>query len=151
MYGRRKRDCTESWLGRKRIPCRNGESNMRQRRAGPTLYQLSYIPTQFWWDCIFRAIFELLNFRPFWFLKSFDFIFLYCILPRYNLYGWLGVKHQATERAGRLHLGQRIHCHRRINLPVNKSKTDSTYSLQLTDCYCPEILQWLLIKMRPLL
>ena len=29
--------------GRK-IPCRTGESNLRQRRAGPTLYQLSYIP-----------------------------------------------------------------------------------------------------------
>ena len=30
--------------GRK-IPCRTGESNLRRRRAGPTLYQLSYIPT----------------------------------------------------------------------------------------------------------
>ena len=30
--------------GRK-IPCRTGESNLRQRRAGPTLYQMSYIPT----------------------------------------------------------------------------------------------------------
>ena len=30
--------------GRK-IPCRNGESNLRQRRAGPKLNQLSYIPT----------------------------------------------------------------------------------------------------------
>ena len=30
--------------GRK-IPCRTGESNQRRRRAGPTLYQLSYIPT----------------------------------------------------------------------------------------------------------
>ena len=29
--------------GRK-IPCCTGESNLRQRRAGPTLYQLSYIP-----------------------------------------------------------------------------------------------------------
>ena len=27
------------------IPCRTGESNPSQRRAGPTLYQLSYIPT----------------------------------------------------------------------------------------------------------
>ena len=27
-----------------KIPCRTGESNLRQRRAGPTLYQLSYIP-----------------------------------------------------------------------------------------------------------
>ena len=30
--------------GRK-IPCRTGESNLRKRRAGPTRYQLSYIPT----------------------------------------------------------------------------------------------------------
>ena len=30
--------------GRK-IPCRTGESNLRQRCAGPMLYQLSYIPT----------------------------------------------------------------------------------------------------------
>ena len=30
--------------GRK-IPCRTEESNLPQRRAGPTLYQLSYIPT----------------------------------------------------------------------------------------------------------
>ena len=30
--------------GRK-IPCRTGESNLRQQRAGSTLYQLSYIPT----------------------------------------------------------------------------------------------------------
>ena len=27
------------------IACRTGESNLRQRRAGPTLYQLSYIPS----------------------------------------------------------------------------------------------------------
>ena len=32
--------------GRK-IPCRTGESNLRRRRAGPMLYQLSYIPTPF--------------------------------------------------------------------------------------------------------
>ena len=31
--------------GRK-IPLRTGDSNLRQRRAGPTLYQLSYIPAQ---------------------------------------------------------------------------------------------------------
>ena len=30
--------------GRK-IPCRTGESNLRQQRASPILYQLSYIPT----------------------------------------------------------------------------------------------------------
>ena len=28
----------------KKIPCRTGESNLRRRRAGSTLYQLSYIP-----------------------------------------------------------------------------------------------------------
>ena len=28
----------------RKIPCRTGESNLPQRRAGPTLYQLSYIP-----------------------------------------------------------------------------------------------------------
>ena len=31
-----------------KIPCRTGEMNLRQRRAGPTLYQLSYIPAPFW-------------------------------------------------------------------------------------------------------
>ena len=31
-------------FGRK-IPCPTGESNLPQRRAGPTLYQLSCIPT----------------------------------------------------------------------------------------------------------
>ena len=31
--------------GRK-IPCRTEESSLPRRRAGPTLYQLSYIPTQ---------------------------------------------------------------------------------------------------------
>ena len=31
--------------GRK-IPCRTGESNLPERRAGPTLYQLSYIPNE---------------------------------------------------------------------------------------------------------
>ena len=30
--------------GRK-IPCRTGEPNLRRWRAGPMLYQLSYIPT----------------------------------------------------------------------------------------------------------
>ena len=30
--------------GRK-IPCRTGESNLTKRCAGPTLYQLGYIPT----------------------------------------------------------------------------------------------------------
>ena len=31
-------------FGRK-IPCRTGELNQRQRRASPTLYQLNYIST----------------------------------------------------------------------------------------------------------
>ena len=30
---------------RRKMPCRTGESNLRQRRAGLTLYHLSYIPT----------------------------------------------------------------------------------------------------------
>ena len=30
---------------RRKIPCRTGESNLRRQRAGPMLYQLSYIPT----------------------------------------------------------------------------------------------------------
>ena len=30
--------------GRK-LPCRTGESDLRQRRAGPMRFQLSYIPT----------------------------------------------------------------------------------------------------------
>ena len=29
----------------RKIPCRTGESNVRQQCAGPMLYQLSYIPT----------------------------------------------------------------------------------------------------------
>ena len=29
----------------RKIPCRTGESNLCQRRAGPTLYRMSYIPT----------------------------------------------------------------------------------------------------------
>ena len=29
---------------KKKNPCRIGKSNLPQRRAGPTLYQLSYIP-----------------------------------------------------------------------------------------------------------
>ena len=52
------RDCTRGYTdtvgesalkvdsGRK-IPCRTGESNLRQRRGGPTLYQLSYIPAPY--------------------------------------------------------------------------------------------------------
>ena len=44
VYGHRKRVCTESWL-QENNPCRTGESNLPQRRAGPTLYQLSYTPS----------------------------------------------------------------------------------------------------------
>ena len=42
----RKRVCTKVDSGRK-ISCRTGESNLRRRRAGLILYQLSYIPTYF--------------------------------------------------------------------------------------------------------
>ena len=35
--------CGESYSGRK-FPCRTGKSNLRQQRAGPALYQVSYIP-----------------------------------------------------------------------------------------------------------
>ena len=41
LFGHREVDVDS---GRK-IPCRTGESNLRQQRAGPMLYQLSYIPT----------------------------------------------------------------------------------------------------------
>ena len=44
VYGHRKRVCTESWPWGKKIPCRTEESNLRQLRAGPTTFQLSYIP-----------------------------------------------------------------------------------------------------------
>ena len=37
--------------GRKKNPCRTGESNLRRQRADPTLYQLSYIPTHIPWLC----------------------------------------------------------------------------------------------------
>ena len=42
VYGHRKR---VHWkLTGRKIPCRTGESNLPQRHAGPTLYELSYIP-----------------------------------------------------------------------------------------------------------
>ena len=41
---------------RRKIPCRLVESNLRQQRAGPTLYQLSYIPNN-------RLVFTLLSYR----------------------------------------------------------------------------------------
>ena len=48
--------------GRK-IPCRTGESKLRQRRAGPTLYQLSYIHALF--SCFFPTteVISVLYFR----------------------------------------------------------------------------------------
>ena len=48
LYGHCKRACTESGLWEKKnpFPHRTGESNLHQRRAGPTLYQLSYIPAR---------------------------------------------------------------------------------------------------------
>ena len=39
------RECTLKVDSGKKIPPRTGESNLRQRRAGPTLYELSYIRT----------------------------------------------------------------------------------------------------------
>ena len=33
----------DSW---RKIPCRTGESNLRRRRAGPMVYQLSYIASE---------------------------------------------------------------------------------------------------------
>ena len=40
----RKRVCTESWVWEKKNPCRTGESNLRQRRDGPMLYQWATSP-----------------------------------------------------------------------------------------------------------
>ena len=34
----------ESAVKVEKIPCRTGQSKLRRRRAGPMLYQLSYIP-----------------------------------------------------------------------------------------------------------
>ena len=39
------RECALKVDSGRKIPCRTGKSNLRQRRDGPTLYQLSYIPT----------------------------------------------------------------------------------------------------------
>ena len=44
VYGHVRESALKVDSGRK-IPCRIGESNLRQRRDGPMLYQLSYIPT----------------------------------------------------------------------------------------------------------
>ena len=53
--------------GRK-IPYRTGESNLRQQRGSPTLYQLSYIP------------------KP------------RCVSPWYNLRGCLAVEHRPPNK-----------------------------------------------------
>ena len=45
-------DCTRGWTNtvresaktKTKFPCRTGESNLRQRRDGQTVYQLSYVP-----------------------------------------------------------------------------------------------------------
>ena len=47
-------------FGRKN-PCRTGESNLRHRRAGPTLYQLSYIPSFFLTFQTFSSLFKNVN------------------------------------------------------------------------------------------
>ena len=46
VYGHRER-VTLKVDSLRKIPCRTGESNLRQRSTGPTLYPLSYIPTPF--------------------------------------------------------------------------------------------------------
>ena len=43
------RECALKFDSGIKIPCRTGESNLPQRRAGPTLYQLSYIPAPLFW------------------------------------------------------------------------------------------------------
>ena len=43
VHGHRKRVCTEKVGSGRKTPCRSGESNLRLRRVGPMLYQLSYI------------------------------------------------------------------------------------------------------------
>ena len=62
-------------FGRK-IPCRTVESNLRRRRAGPMLYQPSYIPTP---SCVFFLFVFFFNYGYSFFLacddlgeKSFD-------------------------------------------------------------------------------
>ena len=52
--------------GRK-IPCRTGESNLCRRRAGPMLYQLSYIPIPTMRDLWFSVLLALrLSFTSTW-------------------------------------------------------------------------------------
>ena len=49
-------------FGRK-IPCRTGESNLPQRRAGSTLYKLSYIPSLINFEiCVGSVLFTLIVF-----------------------------------------------------------------------------------------
>ena len=38
-------ECLHRKLAQRKIPCRTGESNLPNRRAGLTLYQLGYVPT----------------------------------------------------------------------------------------------------------
>ena len=62
--------------GRK-IPCRTGESNLRRRCTGPTLYQLSYIPTLIWyWWIVWLALLVIHSFR----LKLCSFFFFFSFL-----------------------------------------------------------------------
>ena len=46
------RECALKADSGRKILCRTGESNLRQQRAGPTLYQLSYIPTASSLSCL---------------------------------------------------------------------------------------------------
>ena len=40
----------------RKSPCRTGDSNLRQRRVGPMLYQLSYIPIMTMLAILYSAI-----------------------------------------------------------------------------------------------
>ena len=78
--------------GRK-IPCRTGESNLRQRRAGPVLYQLSYIPTKYYWPCC-RVLHSTIKGGPrspcqHWTQNSCDWELSRTFCPQYP--NWLGL------------------------------------------------------------
>ena len=56
LCGHRKRDSALKVGSWRKIPCRTGESNLPQRRAGPTLYKLSYISAELHVAAIFCTI-----------------------------------------------------------------------------------------------
>ena len=47
----------------RKIPCRTGESNLRQRRARLMLYQLSYIPTPSSKNCLWVFVWIAITYR----------------------------------------------------------------------------------------